>query len=172
MFLENSQNLQENTCQVTWVGSFFKKVAGWSLQLYLKKRLWHRCFPVNFAKFLRTPFSQNTSEQMLLIIWKTNKSCLEARLNFLLVARCLLLFARCSLLLLVVRYFLLLARYFLLVTRYFFPTFMGNCPTIRHTCYPYLPSRWVLCIFVPGATQGNEDAEWVQDFILLFLCFV
>ena len=27
----------------------------------LKKRLWHRCFPVNFAKFLRTPVSQNTS---------------------------------------------------------------------------------------------------------------
>ena len=22
----------------------------------LKKRLWHRCFPVNFAKFLRAPF--------------------------------------------------------------------------------------------------------------------
>ena len=22
----------------------------------LKKRFWHRCFPVNFAKFLRTPF--------------------------------------------------------------------------------------------------------------------
>ena len=22
----------------------------------LKKRLWHRCSPVNFAKFLRTPF--------------------------------------------------------------------------------------------------------------------
>ena len=22
----------------------------------LKKRLWHRCFSVNFAKFLRTPF--------------------------------------------------------------------------------------------------------------------
>ena len=22
----------------------------------LKKRLWHRCFPMNFAKFLRTPF--------------------------------------------------------------------------------------------------------------------
>ena len=26
----------------------------------LKKRLWQRCFPVNFAKFLRTPFLQNT----------------------------------------------------------------------------------------------------------------
>ena len=24
--------------------------------LFLKKRLWHRCFPVNFVKFLRTPF--------------------------------------------------------------------------------------------------------------------
>ena len=27
----------------------------------LKKRLWRRCFPVNFAKFLRTPILQNTS---------------------------------------------------------------------------------------------------------------
>ena len=26
----------------------------------LNKRLCHRCFPVNFVKFLRTPFSQNT----------------------------------------------------------------------------------------------------------------
>ena len=33
----------------------------------LKKRLWHRCFPVNFAKFSRTPFLQNTSERLLLI---------------------------------------------------------------------------------------------------------
>ena len=27
----------------------------------LEKSLWHRCFPVNFAKFLRTPFLQNSS---------------------------------------------------------------------------------------------------------------
>ena len=27
----------------------------------LKKSLWYRCFPVNFAKFLRTPFLQNIS---------------------------------------------------------------------------------------------------------------
>ena len=38
VFLEILQNSQENTC------------AG------VKKRLWGRCFPVNFAKFLRTPF--------------------------------------------------------------------------------------------------------------------
>ena len=29
------------------------------------KSLWHRCFPVNFAKFLRTPFLQNTSRRLL-----------------------------------------------------------------------------------------------------------
>ena len=31
------------------------------LQFYLKKRLWHRCFSVNFAEFLRTPFLQKSS---------------------------------------------------------------------------------------------------------------
>ena len=32
----------------------------------LKKRLWHRCFPVNFSKILKTPFLQNTSGRLLL----------------------------------------------------------------------------------------------------------
>ena len=27
----------------------------------LKKRRWHRCFPVNLVNFLRTPFLRNTS---------------------------------------------------------------------------------------------------------------
>ena len=36
--------------------------------LILKKRLWHRCFPVNFVKFLRTPFLQNTSGWLLLFL--------------------------------------------------------------------------------------------------------
>ena len=35
---------------------FFNKVAGLRSATLLKKRLWHRCFPVNFVKFLRTPF--------------------------------------------------------------------------------------------------------------------
>ena len=26
---------------------------------FISKRLWHRCFPLNFSTFLRTPFSQN-----------------------------------------------------------------------------------------------------------------
>ena len=33
--------------------------------------LWHRCFPVNFVKFLRTSFLQNTCGQLLLKVgWK------------------------------------------------------------------------------------------------------
>ena len=31
-----------------------------------KKRLWHRCFPVNVVKFLGTPFLRNTSGRLLL----------------------------------------------------------------------------------------------------------
>ena len=45
---------------------FFNKVAGLRSATLLKKRLWHRCFPVNVAKFLRTPFLQSTSRRMLL----------------------------------------------------------------------------------------------------------
>ena len=47
-------------------------------QLYLKKRLRHRCFSVNFAKFLRTSFCK----RLFLKIWKlrymitTGHSCL------------------------------------------------------------------------------------------------
>ena len=35
---------------------FFNKVAGLRPGTLLKKGLWLRCFPVNFVKFLRTPF--------------------------------------------------------------------------------------------------------------------
>ena len=34
--------------------SLFNKVAGLQACNFIKKRLEHRCFPVNFAKFLRT----------------------------------------------------------------------------------------------------------------------
>ena len=43
----------------------------WTLRIFqacnfIKKRLQHNCFPVNIAKFLRTPFLQNTSGRLLL----------------------------------------------------------------------------------------------------------
>ena len=53
VFLEISQNSQENTYARV---SFFNKVASLRSTTLLKKRLWHRCFPVNFVRFLRTPF--------------------------------------------------------------------------------------------------------------------
>ena len=40
---------------------FFYKAEGLRPATLLRKRVWHRCFPVNFVKFLRTPFLQNTS---------------------------------------------------------------------------------------------------------------
>ena len=52
VFLEISQNLQERTC----ARLFFNKVAGLRSAILLKKSLWHRCFPVNFVKFIGTPF--------------------------------------------------------------------------------------------------------------------
>ena len=48
----------KHLCQMLF---FFNKVAGLRPATLLKKSLWHRCFPVNFAKYLRTPFLQNTS---------------------------------------------------------------------------------------------------------------
>ena len=40
----------------------------------LKKRLWHRCFPVNFAKFLRTPFFIDNPQWLLLLFIKPSAS--------------------------------------------------------------------------------------------------
>ena len=57
VFLDISQNSQEITCARD---SFLIKLQVWPVTLS-KKSLWHRCFPVNFAKFLRTSFLQNSS---------------------------------------------------------------------------------------------------------------
>ena len=40
------------------------------LATLLKKRLWFKSFPVNFVKFLRTSFLQNTSGRLLLVLAK------------------------------------------------------------------------------------------------------
>ena len=47
---------------------FFNKVANWGLQPNEKKILWCRCFPVQFAKFLRTNFLKNTPGRLLLMV--------------------------------------------------------------------------------------------------------
>ena len=48
--------------------SLFFKVAGLSPVTLLKKRLWHWCFPVNFVKFLRSPFFIENLRWLLLFL--------------------------------------------------------------------------------------------------------
>ena len=50
----------KHLCQSLWGAQSLRPAT------LLKKRLWHMCFPVNFAKFLRTPFLQNISGRLLL----------------------------------------------------------------------------------------------------------
>ena len=65
-----------------------------------KNRLWHRCFSVNFGKFLRTPFSQNTSGRLLgnclrncitfrIFLWKKEEKRFSRTLYFQWLFPCL-----------------------------------------------------------------------------------
>ena len=57
-FLRNfSKFTGKHLCQ----SLFFNKVAGVSLKFYLKKRLWHRCFPVNLLNFWEHLFYRKPS---------------------------------------------------------------------------------------------------------------
>ena len=51
-------------CQIIFLIKL--QVSGLRPATLLKKRLWHGCFPVNFVNFLKTPFLQNKSWQLLL----------------------------------------------------------------------------------------------------------
>ena len=54
---------------------FLNKVAGLRPATLLKERLWHRSFPVNFAKFLRTPY-------FIEHLWWLFQSCPESFRKF------------------------------------------------------------------------------------------
>ena len=63
--LRNSAKFTEkHLCQ----SLFCNKVAALKQATLLKKRLWHRCFPVDFAKFLRTPFLTEQLRWLLLYV--------------------------------------------------------------------------------------------------------
>ena len=71
VFSEISQNSQENTCARV---SFLIKLQ--AACIFIKKRLWHRCFPVSFAKLLRTPFLTEHLQWLLLkciLLWRNLK---------------------------------------------------------------------------------------------------
>ena len=46
------KNFAKFTGKHLFQSPYFNKLAGLSTATLLKKSLWHRCFPVNFAKFL------------------------------------------------------------------------------------------------------------------------
>ena len=70
VFLEIFQKFTgKHLCQ----SLFFNKVADLMPTSLLKRRLWHRCFPVNFAKFLRTPFLTEHFCWLLLIYYSTRE---------------------------------------------------------------------------------------------------
>ena len=67
VFIDILQNSQENTCARV---SFLTKLQALGLRpaTLLRKRLWHGCFPVSFAKFLRTPFFTGHIGWLLLLL--------------------------------------------------------------------------------------------------------
>ena len=71
MFLEIPQISQESTCARV---SLLIKLQDLGLRPanLLKKKLWHRYFPVNFAEFLRTPFLTEHLRQLLLFLLSDN----------------------------------------------------------------------------------------------------
>ena len=63
---------------------FFNDVAGLNSAILLKKNLWHKCFLMNVAKFLRAPLLENTSGGCFyylteLWIWLTSKNGLRRK---------------------------------------------------------------------------------------------
>ena len=68
-FLKIFQNSQENT----FARVPFLIVAGLRPATLFKKRIWQRCFPVNFAKILRTPFSPGDCFYLISIKLKKKK---------------------------------------------------------------------------------------------------
>ena len=72
--LRKFPKFKENTC-VRDSFLIFNKVADLRSATLLKKRLSHKCFAVNFAKFLRTPFLKKYLWWLLLVFGVRAQSC-------------------------------------------------------------------------------------------------
>ena len=67
-----SQSSQENTC----AGVPFEQSCRAEAFTFVKRRIQRRCFPVNFAKFLKTPIQSEVCERLLLD-WKIHEKLLN-----------------------------------------------------------------------------------------------
>ena len=84
LFLDISQNSLENTCASVSCSIKFIILTLW------KMRLWHRYFPVNFGKVLRTPFLIEDLMRLLLelflerqSIWHFKRNTIFSRINII-----------------------------------------------------------------------------------------
>ena len=73
-----SQFPETSSVLTFWLISCFKKIASLRPVTLLKKGLWHRCFPVDFAKLLRTPF---LTEQLQWLLLSVNSACEQINLH-------------------------------------------------------------------------------------------
>ena len=76
VFVKISQNSQQNTCATV---SFLIKLLV-STCNFIKKRLLHRCFPVSFVKFLKTPFFKDHLWWLFLTVEIVSRSRSRSRL--------------------------------------------------------------------------------------------
>ena len=81
------RNFAEFTGKHLCQSLFFNKVSSLRSGTLIKKRVWHWCFPVKFAKILRTLLWQNTSGRLLLhmdskgIFWQFPNQYISATLQ-------------------------------------------------------------------------------------------
>ena len=61
---------------------FFNRVAGLRPATLLRKKIWHKCFPVNFAKFSRTAFfTEHLWWLILSLVWRCMTFQIEQGFN-------------------------------------------------------------------------------------------
>ena len=69
-----------------WQSLFFNKVAGLRPATFLKKRLWHRCFPVDSVTFLRIPFyTEHLWWLLLIFVFIINWTIIRIHVHLLLM---------------------------------------------------------------------------------------
>ena len=102
VFLKIPQNSKENTCvRVSFLMQMqinckfsANQLTGFYMMgpaTLLKKRLWHRCFPVNFAKFLRTLFFYRplrVAASVMSLCWKPGWNVRLLTLSCIMLKNC------------------------------------------------------------------------------------
>ena len=76
------QNFSKFTGKYLCQTLFFNKVTGLRPATVLKKRLWHRCFPLNFEKILRTLFFVEHLRRRLLKVREMNETGFDIQVTF------------------------------------------------------------------------------------------